>query len=406
MSRKKLLLVGFIIVILIAIPITIFLVKQQQETRSKAAPSTTISLLPSSTAQTPLQKNNGDTVNLDVVVNPGTNVLTFVRLEILYPPDKLATGPATPRETAFAEVPGVRSLLEGPVYSNGKILVTLSVGADPFKVIQATSDKPTTKIATLTFRTIDGTGDTPTEVTFGSTTQALNGRPPEGAGENVLSTTNSSFIQVAGPVTNTTTSTPTPTTSQTTSITPSVTSTLTPTIAAQGTPIPTATASPTVTIAAGTSTPNTAPVCSALNVNPSTTGAAPFSITFTASGTDADGTISKVTFSYGDGQVDNITQGGGIGNNSVNAAAAHTYQSAGSYTASAVLTDNKGGVSGSNCTQAITVTASSGSSGSSQPAPTKAVASLPATGPGNTILTAGGIVGILTAIGAALFFVL
>ncbi len=407
MSRKKLLLIGFIIIILIAIPITIFLVKQQQDNRSEAAKSTTLSLLPASTQSAPLAKEKDQTVDLDVVVNPGQNLVSFVKLEILYDPAKLATGGATSDVVPFREESSVISILEGPTYSDGKILVTLSVGVDPTKVIQSTTEKPTTKIATVSFRTIDGTGDTPTEVSFGPTTQVLSAGANDETNENVLANRESAFIAVAGEVTNVVTPSPTVTGVVTVSPSPATTTTTATTSATTQTTTTTSTTSATTTSA--TSTPNTAPVCSALTVDRSTTGTAPFSTTFTVNGTDSDGTINKVTFSYGDGQVENVTQGGGIATSTVNASAAHTYQNAGSYTASAILTDNSGGVSSGTCSITITVDAAAGSTTTTttdSTTTTTETASLPATGPGDILLGMGALVGVLTVIGAALFFVL
>lgn len=400
MSRKKLLLIGFIIIILIAIPVTIFLVKQQQDNRSQAEKATTLSLLPASTVTTPLSKNKGDLVSLDLWADPGTNqnLISNLSLEILYDPSKLSTEGATLEEIPFPfkEETSILSISEGPLYTSGKIVVRLTTGVDPTKVIQTK-----TKIATLTLKAIDGTGGTPTEVSYGPTTEVLSVGINDQGSENVLAGTDNAFISVAGEVTNI--STPTPT------VTPA-------TSAPSSTPTPTTTAGPISTISAtvtptgGAGATNIAPTCSALTVDRSTTGNAPFSITFTASGTDSDGTISKVTFSYGDGQVENVTQGGGIATSTVNAAAAHTYQNAGSYTASVILTDNNGGVSSGNCTQAITVqtAGSSSSSGSttSDPTPTTDIASLPPTGPGDTILGLGAIVGLLTLIGGVLFLAL
>jgi hypothetical protein len=398
MSRKKLLLIGFIIILLIAIPITIFLVKQQQETRSHASPATKIGFNPPSTNTSPIQKNPGDTINLDVIVDPGSNLVSFVKLEIAYDPTKLATGGATEQEKAFAEDSSAMTLLEGPVYSEGKIDATLSVGVDPTKVIQET-----TKIATLTFHAIDGTGGTPTEVSFTSSTQVLSAGPNDQANENVLSATDVSFVTIAGEPSSTPSATVTPT--ETPGVNPGITLTITPTPTIPPSSTGTISATPSPTAGAGVA--NVAPSCTSLVADRSTVGNAPFSLTFTANGTDSDGSIGKVTFSYGDGQVDNVTTGGGIGTNTVNAATSHTYQNAGTYTASAVLTDNVGGVSSGTCSLTITVNAASGSSsgGSSATAPTEA-ASMPSTGPGDTLLGIGGILGILTAIGAALFFVL
>lgn len=396
MSRKKLLLIGFIIIILIAIPLTIFLIKQQQDNRSRAEKATTVSFEPASTEQTPLQKNKNDPVALDVFVDPGTNqnLVSFVKLEINYDPAKLATGTG-----AFAADQSVMSLLEGPTYSPGKITATLSVGVDPTKVIQTK-----TKVATVTFTAIDGTGSTPTEVQFGTTTQVLSAGPNDQANENVLAGTTNAFITIAGDITNPTTAPTVPP-----SVSPSVSPSVAPSITTEPTAVPSVapTATPSPTIIGATSAPNNPPACSALTLDRTGTGTAPFSITFTAQGSDSDGTINKVTFSYGDGQVDNITQGGGINTSTVNAATSHTYQNAGTYTASAVLTDNAGGVSSGTCSQTIVVDAAADGSGggSSQPAPTD-VASLPATGPGDAILGIGAVVGLLTAIGAFLFFAL
>ena len=412
MSRKKLLLIGFIIIILIAIPVTIFLVKQQQDNRSQAEKATTVSLLPTasstpSTLTTPIEKNKNDLISLDVVVDPGTNqnLVSFVKLELLYDPAKLATASAGPPKTPFDAETAVMSVLEGPTYTPGKIVVTLSVGVDPTKVIQTE-----TKIATVTFKAIDGTGSTPTEVSLGPTTQVLSAGTNDQTNENVLAGTEGAFIAVAGEVTNLTTPTPTPTTAQTgtTSPTPS------PTTAAGTTPTPTSTVSATTTTnptpTSGVSATNIAPACSSLVADRSTTGTAPFSLTFTAAGTDSDGTITKITFSYGDGQVENVTQGGGIGTSTVNASAAHTYQNAGPYTASVILTDNNGGVSSATCSLGVTVDAASststGSTTTTTDTTTTDTASLPATGPGDILLGLGAIVSVLTVIGAALFFVL
>jgi hypothetical protein len=162
-----------------------------------------------------------------------------------------------------------------------------------------------------------------------------------------------------------------------------------------------------------TSTP---PVCTGLTADRALSGAAPFSITFAAAGTSATGTISKVTFNFGDTQVSDVTASGGIGTNSVTAAkAAHTYNNPGTYTATAIMTDNTGQTSTpTTCTQTVTVTAASTSSQAgggvvavaaptTQTAPLSPKAPL---GPGDTFLKAGAVGGIISVIGAVLFFAL
>ena len=85
MSVKKILLIGFIIVLLAAIPLTVYLVQQEQKTKSNANPKTTLDIV-----VTPQTKTVGDNVKLDVRVSPGgINRVSFVKFMITYDPSKL-----------------------------------------------------------------------------------------------------------------------------------------------------------------------------------------------------------------------------------------------------------------------------------------------------------------------------
>ena len=373
-SGKKLLLVGFVIVLLVAIPLTVYLVQKQQQTKSSAAPSTNLTFSPAAPASIKV----GDTVKLDVSMDPGTNQISFVKLIISYDATKLQaqSGDLVPNTDAF---PG--GVLEGPTYESGKVSVTLSVGADPAKVI-----KTLTKVATITFKALAAT-DTPTNVTFGSDTQTLSIASSDQASENVLLSKGQAAITIAQ--------------------------------AAGPTPTPTVTTTP----GPGTPSSNKTPVCTSLEIDRAATGVAPYAVTFTAKGTDSDGTISKVTFNFGDGKSENVTQSGGIGTASVSAQISHTYQNAGTFSASAVLTDNNNAVStDTTCTKTITVTAGSASSSggassgtgtgigsslgtSATAAPTVAPPKTPP-GPGNKFVGLGIAGGVLSAIGVLLFLAL
>lgn len=408
MSGKKLFLIGFIIILLIGIPLTIYFLQKQQETRSRAQKSTNLTFAPESSQVSPIQKNIGDSVPLDIMVNPGTNLVSFVKLSIQYDPDKLATDSANafaPNTTVFPTV------LEGPVYSSGKIEVTLSVGPDPTKAVQVLS-----KAGTVTFKAIANTAEgQPTVVTYSSTTQVLSIGSTDQASENVLSSTTPATIAIGGQAVITGTPVPIPT--GTLTPTPVVTATETPTPSPTATPSPTsiaATATPTTAFVpspTGTGSANVVPVCNSLAVDRATTGSAPFSITFTANGTDSDGTISKVNFNFGDGAVSgDITTSGGIGTNSVNVQTSHTYNNAGTFTASAVLTDNNGGASNvtTSCQQTILVqgagTATPGvatTPGAMTPTPT-----LAKTGSVSTTIGIGAAVLLFIVGGGLLFFIL
>ncbi len=406
LSGKKFFLIGFIIVLLIGIPISVYYLQKQQETRTRAEKSTNLTFTPESSQTNPIQKSIGDSIPLDIMVNPGTNLVSFVKLSIQYDADKIAT------DSAGAFVPNTivfPTVLEGPIYSSGKIEVTLSVGPDPTKVVQSLA-----KAGTITFKALANTADgQPTLVTYSSTTQVLSIGSTDQASENVLSSTTPATIVIAGAVSPTVTGTPIPIPSGTLTPTPVVTSTptITATATPTSTPTPTTTTTPTVTptyAPTATGSVNQIPVCSTLAVDRATTGAAPFAITFTANGTDSDGTISKVNFNFGDGEISgDISTSGGIGTNSVNVATSHEYQNAGTFTASAVLTDNNGGVSGStSCQQTILVQNAVGTTTTPGAATNTPTATLAPTGSVSTVMGIGAAVLFLIIGGGLLFFIL
>lgn len=373
-SKKKLLLLGFLFVILLVIPLTVYLVQQQQQSQIKANPNTALSFVPAS--QTVAV---GAKLNLDVLVAPGNNQVNFIKLVLKYDSTKLQA-----TEKSFTVDPASNlSVLQGPTVGTNSLSVVLSVQNDPTKVIQQN-----TKIGSVTFDVI-AASDTPTKVSFDSNQiqiRSINGANQDGFNENV-------FLSGA----------PAEVTIQTTegvSPTPSVEPTVEPTATPSGSPTPTlaptSTSTPGATIVPGE---NAAPICQSLAIDRETTGTAPYSVTFTATGNDTDGTIDKVTFNYGDGPVEDVTTGSGIGTASVSVPKAHTYQSSGSFTATALLTDNNAGLSDTTtCSVAMTI-----SGGGST---TETVTPLPPTGPSSTIIGAGALGGILFLIGALLFFAL
>ena len=386
LNGKKLFLIGFIVVLLIGIPLTVYILQQQQHTASHAAPSTNLAFSPDSSSASPIQKNVGDSIPLQITVDPGKNLVSFVKIEIQYDPTIVAIAKTNGFQANTTVFP---SVLEGPVYTPGKIAVTLSIGPDITKAIQ---QKVTA--ATVTFAALKNTpAGTPTIISYTSNTQVLSLGSNDQASENVLSSATPATIAIggaapSGPTSSIPSGTPTPTTpvsgSPTVAPTPTTAPTVSPTPPLSGAPAPT--------------TANAAPTCSSLNVDRATTGNAPYSLTFTAAGNDSDGTISKVSFNFGDGQVSDVTQAGGIGTATVNVQASHTYNNPGTYQASAILTDNGNATSaGSSCTQSITVNAASGG-GTTNPTPT-----MPATG--STDMTIGiGLGATLLIIGGGLLF--
>jgi len=404
LSSRKLFLIGFVFILLIGIPIAVYLVQQQTQPNSNAAQSTNLAFSPTSSSTAPIQSTVGASIPLNITVDPGKNLVSFVKLEIQYDPSVLATASAN----AFtANTNAFPSVLEGPIYSPGKIDVTLSVGPDPTKAIQQE-----VTAATVTFTALKDTpAGTPTIVTYTSNTQVLSIGPNDQASENVLSSATPATIQIGAatnvsPTPSISEGTPTPVISAvpTTAISPTEVPTATPELSAAPSPTEEPTATPGISGTPAPTNSGTGPSCDSLSVDRSTTGAAPYSVTFTANGTSSTGTISKVSFNFGDGQVSDVTEAGGIGTASVNVQASHTYNNPGTYAASAVLTDNSNNTSSASaaCQQTITVNQASGSAGTNtNPTPT-----MPPTGSTGIAIGLGLGAMLLIVGGGLLFFIL
>lgn len=378
MSAKKILLFGFIFILLLVIPLTVYLLQKQQETRSKAAAATRLYFSPSTIQNTSVNQK----VSFDIYIDPGTNQISFAKLTISYDDKKFTADNNSLQINQTGNK--LANVFEGTTLtpstdasSAATISITLSVGADPTAVIQTV-----TKIATITLTAKDITDQTGTKIQFvGSQTQVLSIGTSDQANENVLLLS---------------------------SLTPA-----TVVIAASTAVAPTSTPTPTATPSAG-SLPsiNQPPVCSSLSLDRSSTGIAPYSIAFTAIGSDSNGTINKVTFNFGDGPTRDVTTGGGIGAASVQTQIAHTFRNSGTFRVTAVLADNNGAVSNPNtCTQTITVNAGTEiaqTAGATSAAQLQVITapppSLPPTGPSKNIVITGIVGGLLSIIGALLLF--
>lgn len=213
-SYKKFFLLGFIIVILVAIPFSVYLAQQTQETRSRATPSTTLSFEP---AQTSVEVDK--TLTLDIVLDPGVgqtaNQVSFVKLSIKFDPKKFTTIEGSLVENK--EPPNtLTSVLESAAYDNtlGTASISLSIGADPTKVVTTKTNIATLKLKALSTTT----SDNPSSITFtpAPDTQVLSIASTDGTSENVLSTTipaTATINPASSPSNPTPTSSPTPTAS-------------------------------------------------------------------------------------------------------------------------------------------------------------------------------------------------
>ena len=373
--------------LLIVIPVVLFFVKNQTSTRGSAAPTSTLSFIdPTVIAD---QCDNSKTARL--VLNPGQNVVNRVALALKWDKTKFDVV-FTPNKTAFSDI--AKDAVYPP--EGGSMTITLTIGPDVTKAISTTTDVGTVQIKPIAPTTkVDLEVDPVNTKIF-----SLSGQ--DGAAENVLNPGGLVPLQVAITAKVCTDATVTPTVTDTqsqTSITPTVTTQ--PTITSAVTPTTTA-ATPTSAAA------NQSPTC--LNLASSTSsGSAPLSVTLTATGRDTDGIVSKATFNFGDGSQQDVTTG--LGTASVSAQLAHTYNSGGNFTSTAVFTDNSGAVS-ATCSQVIAV---SGAIATIPPTatPTVEIGSISPTdtptatptisNPGGVSVTFGLVGGIVLAIIAGIF---
>ncbi len=383
--KTKLILIGFLVLVLLAIPLTIFILQQQTQTAQHAAPSTNISL--STTQQ---QLTVGQNFQVNVNIDPGSNQISFVKLNISYDKTKIATAGAgiTPNQSLNLQT------LEGPTYTNCSgntcyISVAYGIAANKANAISSADT-----LATINFTAVASTTDTgSTTVGFGNGNQAYSLAPTDQPTQNAIVNTQSlqlTINDVASPTPAEATDTPTPAT---------VTDTPTPEQTSGGGTNGGGENTTPTTVAS-----NSSLLCNSLTADNTSSPSAPFTVNFTVIGSDTTSNVNQVTLNFGDGSTQDLTSGGGIGTGSINAQISHTYPNTGIFTSSAILTDDTGATSdSSSCTQVITI-------GTNQPtnSPTPTLSGTPLTamntGPGSTFLILGGIGSIITIIGAAILF--
>jgi hypothetical protein len=230
-------------VLTLGVFLAVFLAQRQQENRSQALRSTTLSFQPTTTLSTPQQVTPGSTVSVDIFMDPGSNAVSFAKVFVNYDTTKFTPAQSNAFTNNTAAFPIVQ---EGPFFNNGVFAVSLTIGNDLTKAIQAPI-----KLGTINFVAQGGTGAT--QLSYGTSTLVLSVASTDQTNENVLSTTSPMYLNIA--VAPTSTFTPTPTRIDTP--TPTRTPTLTPTNT--GTPTPTRTLTPTPTNT-GTPTPTNTPI--------------------------------------------------------------------------------------------------------------------------------------------------
>lgn len=187
-GKIKYIIIGVFVLALVGLPVILSLNQKQQELRSRAAPSTSLYFTPSASSSSPRSVFVDDSVAFDLMLDPGTNLPSLVKLEIQFDPSKFQAVP-TSFLVNLADFPVT---IEGPRLDNGNLSISLSIGSDTTKAIQKT-----TKVGTLTLTAVNPTDDTPTMIAFGNNTQVLSIGPTDFANENVLSSTLPAYILIS-----------------------------------------------------------------------------------------------------------------------------------------------------------------------------------------------------------------
>jgi hypothetical protein len=206
---KRAVIIIFVVLILLAIPATVFLAMNSQLNKSKAAPATTLAVTPSS-----VSKKVGDEFSLEVHIDTAENQVVAVQLNFVFDPTKLEAESIT-NGTLFPNI------LSSGVVGNGT--ATIAIGA----ANTTTPIKGTGTAAVIKFKALAAT-TSPISVKLG--TDTFVGALGEGS-TNVLTSTTPSTITIAADVTagaNNLTASPTATPSGT------IAPTLAPTLAASG----------------------------------------------------------------------------------------------------------------------------------------------------------------------------
>ncbi len=363
---------GFGLTLLIGLPLAIFVLQNQTQPSSQAAAVTKFSF------NAPPNVSVGQPFDVPITVDPGgQNQVSFVKFTFTYDPTKLSTAtvPITYDTTVYTQLDGPNPTCTSTLCT---ITRTYSVGSNQSAII-----KSLTTIATAHFIANANTDpSTPTQLAFvDGQNQALSVATTDQAAENVFQSGLSASITIGNTGTG---GSPTPTDS--TTPTPTDSTTPTPTGGSGGG-------------SGGSGTSNLSVSCDSFTAD-NTSGNPPLTVTFTTVGSSSTDSIANIAINYGDGNVDQVATGSGIGTGNINNQISHTYSTNGVYTATATLTTAGGATSNpSSCTQTITIGATASSSQSGGLVQNN---KLPATGPGQTILLIGAAGAVLSVVGMLL----
>lgn len=187
--RHKYFKVAAIVSLFLILPVFIIVNQQNQDTRSQAEKSTNLSFSPTTSKNQPLTKRVGDDFYLDVILKPGNNLITILKLDIRYDSNKMQLIQDNPIEVNNIVF---QNIIEGPVYSDGRVQVVLSIGPDLSRAISSES-----RVLTLNFNATSQTKRS--LITFGENNSAFSTSINDGSSENVISNMVPAYIKINKP---------------------------------------------------------------------------------------------------------------------------------------------------------------------------------------------------------------
>lgn len=165
---KRIVLIVVAVLILLAIPVTVFLVSQQQELRKRAAPATTLSLSP-----TTVEKKVGESLSLDVKIDTGDNQVVAAEISLTFDPEKLqaeniTNGGLFPNILTSGSIEnGTASIAVGAPNTSQPVTGVGTAAVVRFKTLAATETPVSVRFGPTTF--IGGLGESSTNVLVGTT---------------------------------------------------------------------------------------------------------------------------------------------------------------------------------------------------------------------------------------------
>lgn len=167
---KKIILIIAFLLILIAIPVTLLVVRQRQDIRQKAVPASTIYVDPPTKSV-----NVGETFTVDVIIETNQNKVGAAEIKAVY-------------NTNYIEAKSIQKgdflpsvLVEG-IVGNGS--ATITVANDRNNPAQANGVSGTGTVALITFEAKQATGDTPTTIQLSDSEAST--ADPEDFGKNII----------------------------------------------------------------------------------------------------------------------------------------------------------------------------------------------------------------------------